>query len=85
MEQRVKYVGDILQALLIARKKKWDEGEVARMERESDIFKYVKGLIEKERQELLEKADGDEEKIDDVNYIQVSAVGVQLCYIENNY
>jgi hypothetical protein len=42
-------------------------------------------LIEKERQELLEKADGDEEKIDDVNYIQVSAVGVQLCYIENNY
>lgn len=71
MEQRVKYVGDILQALLIARKKKWDENEVARMERESETFKYVKGLVEKERKELLEEAGDDEEKIDDVNFIQV--------------
>lgn len=71
MEQRVKYVGDILQALLIARKKKWDENEVARMERESETFKYVKGLVEKERKELLEEAGEDEEKIDDVNFIQV--------------
>ncbi|CAO3693905.1 unnamed protein product [Umbelopsis ramanniana] len=70
MEQRVKYVGDILQALLIARKKKWDENEVARMERESETFKYVKGLVEKERKELLEEAGEDEEKIDDVNFIQ---------------
>lgn len=74
MEQRVKYVGDILQALLIARKKKWDEGEVVRMERESEIFKYVKGLVEKERQQLLQDANGDEEKIDDVNYIQVNGM-----------
>jgi STIP1 homology and U-box containing protein 1 len=72
MEQRVKYVGDILQALLVARKKKWDENEVARIERESEVFKYVKGLAEKERKELLEEAGDDEEKIDDVNFIQVS-------------
>lgn len=71
MEQRVKYVGDILQALLVARKRKWDENEVIRMERESEVFKYVKGLVEKERKELLEDAGQDEEKIDDINYIQV--------------
>lgn len=71
MEQRVKYVGDILQALLVARKRKWDENEVVRMERESEVFKYVKALVEKERKELLEDAGQDEEKIDDVNYIQV--------------
>lgn len=71
MEQRVKYVGDILQALLVARKKKWDEGELARIERESEIFKYVKGLLEKERKERLAAAGEDEEKIDEVNYIQV--------------
>jgi STIP1 family protein 1 len=71
MEQRVKYVGDILQALLVARKRKWDENEVVRMERESEVFKYVKALVEKERKELLEDAGQDEEKIDDINYIQV--------------
>ncbi|GAB5589674.1 hypothetical protein Unana1_04574 [Umbelopsis nana] len=69
-EQRVKYVGDILQALLVARKKKWDEGELARIERESEIFKYVKSLLEKERKERLAEAGEDEEKIDEVNYIQ---------------
>lgn len=67
----MKYVGDILQALLVARKKKWDEGELARIERESEIFKYVKGLLEKERKERLAAAGEDEEKIDEVNYIQV--------------
>jgi STIP1 family protein 1 len=72
MEQRVKYVGDILQAVLVARKKKWDENEIARIERESEVFKYVKGLVEKERKDLLNEAGNDEEKIDDVNFIQVS-------------
>ncbi|KAI7850851.1 hypothetical protein BDC45DRAFT_517299 [Circinella umbellata] len=69
IQQRVKYVNDILQALLTARKRKWDDQEAARLERESSLLQYVKGLVEADRQRQLQIAGDDEEKIDEINYI----------------
>ncbi|KAL1926245.1 hypothetical protein VTP01DRAFT_5942 [Rhizomucor pusillus] len=69
IRQKVKYVNDILQALLTARKRKWDDDEAVRLERESELLRYVKGLIEAERKRQLEDADDDQEKIDEVNYL----------------
>ncbi|ORX53183.1 the chip U-Box E3 ubiquitin ligase [Hesseltinella vesiculosa] len=66
--QRVKYVNDILQALLVARKRKWDDAEVVRLERESELLRYVKQLVEKERQEWKAEANGDEETLDEIDY-----------------
>ncbi|CAO3693334.1 hypothetical protein G6F70_007219 [Rhizopus microsporus] len=68
IQQKVKYVNDILQALLLARKKKWEDDEAIRLEKESELLRYVKGLIEKERKELLEKEGTDEEAVDTINY-----------------
>lgn len=72
IRQKVKYVNDILQALLTARKRKWDDDEAVRLERESELLRYVKGLIEAERKRQLEDADDDQEKIDEVNYLTVN-------------
>ncbi|KAG2221033.1 hypothetical protein INT45_009282 [Circinella minor] len=69
IQQRVKYVNDILQALLTARKRKWDDQEAARLERESSLLQYVKGLVEADRQRQLQIAGDDEEKIDEINYL----------------
>ncbi|KAI8062152.1 hypothetical protein BC940DRAFT_309261 [Gongronella butleri] len=67
--QRVKYVNDILQALLMARKRKWDDAESARLERESELLRYVKGLVDAERAQQLAQVDvGDDEEIDEINY-----------------
>ncbi|KAI8971874.1 hypothetical protein BDF20DRAFT_703632 [Mycotypha africana] len=69
IQKKVSYVNDILQALLVARKKKWDDDEAVRLEKESELLRYVKGLVEKERKELLEKVDpNDEEEIETINY-----------------
>ncbi|GAA5816321.1 hypothetical protein MFLAVUS_009847 [Mucor flavus] len=67
IQQKVKYVNDIIQALLVARKRKWDDDEAIRLEKEDELLRYVKGLIERERSELLSKAE-DEEAIDTINY-----------------
>ncbi|KAG1472270.1 hypothetical protein G6F56_001636 [Rhizopus delemar] len=67
IQQKVKYVNDILQALLFARKKKWEDDEAIRLEKESELLRYVKSLIEKEKSEMLEK-ETDEEGIETIEY-----------------
>lgn len=47
---------------------KWEDDEAIRLEKESELLRYVKGLIEKERKELLEKEGTDEEAVDTINY-----------------
>ncbi|CAO0798008.1 unnamed protein product [Mucor circinelloides] len=69
IQQKVKYVNDILQALLIARKRKWEDDEAIRLEKENELLRYVKGLIERDRGQQLAAADpNDEEAIDTINY-----------------
>ncbi|ORZ08354.1 hypothetical protein BCR42DRAFT_424956 [Absidia repens] len=70
MQQKVRYINDILQALLTARKKKWDGEEVKRLEREWELLRYVKGLVENERATQLEqiKDTEDIEKTEEINY-----------------
>ncbi|KAI8366060.1 Stub1 protein [Radiomyces spectabilis] len=68
-EQKVKYINDILQALLLARKKKWDDAEAVRLEKESELLRYVKGLVIAEHdRELKNVAEDDEEKKDELKY-----------------
>lgn len=73
MQQKVRYINDILQALLTARKKKWDGDEVKRLEREWELLRYVKGLVENERAAHLEqvKDSEDTEKMEEINYNSV--------------
>ncbi|KAG0175396.1 hypothetical protein DFQ28_000928 [Apophysomyces sp. BC1034] len=68
IDQKVKYVNDILHALLMARKKKWDDDEAVRLERESELLRYVKNLVQERRQKELNDAATDEEKVDEINY-----------------
>ncbi|KAF1802439.1 Stub1 protein [Mucor lusitanicus] len=69
IQQKVKYVNDILQALLIARKRKWEDDEAIRLEKENELLRYVKGLIEQDRAQQLAAVDSnDEEAIDTINY-----------------
>ncbi|KAG1146931.1 hypothetical protein G6F46_000855 [Rhizopus delemar] len=48
-------------------KYKWEDDEAIRLEKESELLRYVKGLVEKERNELLNN-EMDEEAIDTINY-----------------
>ncbi|KAI8340431.1 E3 ubiquitin-protein ligase CHIP-like protein [Chlamydoabsidia padenii] len=68
MQQKVRYINDILQALLTARKKKWDGDEVKRLEREWELLRYVKGLVENERTRQLEQVKDDTDKLEEINY-----------------
>ncbi|GAN09857.1 E3 ubiquitin-protein ligase CHIP-like isoform X2 [Mucor ambiguus] len=69
IQQKVKYVNDILQALLIARKRKWEDDEAIRLEKENELLRYVKSLIEQDRAQQLAAVDpNDEEAIDTINY-----------------
>ncbi|KAI8089304.1 Stub1 protein [Halteromyces radiatus] len=68
MQQKVKYINDILQALLMARKKKWDDDEVVRLEKECELLRYVENLVEKERTEQLDQNKDDPDKMDEINY-----------------
>ena len=63
---------------------KWDDQEAARLERESSLLQYVKGLVEADRQRQLQIAGDDEEKIDEVNYLTVSFLYLNLrLYVDN--
>ena len=55
--------------------KKWDDQEATRLERESTLLQYVKGLVEAEKQRQLAAAGEDAEKIDEINYLTVSCYG----------
>ncbi|CAG8507082.1 4802_t:CDS:10 [Paraglomus occultum] len=55
VKANVTYLGDIIQALLNARKKKWELSEREREKRETDLLKYLKGLINTERERQLQK------------------------------
>ncbi|CAI2166285.1 14569_t:CDS:1 [Funneliformis geosporum] len=52
---KVAFSGDIIQALLKARKKKWEFENQRRQKSESESLKYVKGLINAEREKQLQK------------------------------
>ncbi|KAG2205822.1 hypothetical protein INT47_004005 [Mucor saturninus] len=83
IEQKVKYVNDIIQALLVARKRKWDDDEAVRLEKEDELLHYVKGLIEKERADLL-KDTIDEEEIETINYkIDERLSQVQTVFVQS--
>ncbi|CAG8476527.1 8578_t:CDS:1 [Dentiscutata erythropus] len=49
------FSAEIVQALLSARKKKWNLEEKKRIDQESDLLRYVKGLINAERDRQLQK------------------------------
>ncbi|CAG8586605.1 31391_t:CDS:1 [Gigaspora margarita] len=49
------FSAEIVQALLIARKKKWSLEEKKRIDQESELLRYVKGLINAEREKQLQK------------------------------
>lgn len=85
IQQKVKYVNDIIQALLVARKRKWDDDEAIRLEKEFELLRYVKGLIEKERAEQLKAVDPtDEEAIDTINYhIDERLSHVQVVFVQS--
>ncbi|KAI9008842.1 E3 ubiquitin-protein ligase CHIP-like protein [Phycomyces nitens] len=68
IQQKVKYVNDILQALLMARKRRWDDEEAIRLERESELLRYVKGLIEADRDRLIKEAGDNEEAKEEADY-----------------
>ncbi|CAO3655675.1 unnamed protein product [Mucor hiemalis] len=84
IQQKVKYVNDIIQALLVARKR-WEDDEAIRLEKEFELLRYVKGLIEKERVELLKAVDPtDEEAIDTINYhIDERLSHVQVVFVQS--
>lgn len=72
-KQKVKYINDILQALLLARKKKWDDDEIIRIEKESELLHYVKQLVVKDyTQQLNEVDENDQEKIEEIKYNMVN-------------
>lgn len=81
MQQKVRYINDILQALLTARKKKWDGEEVKRLEREWELLRYVKSLVEAERIRQLDQIvdKDDTEKVEEINYNSVNP-GHHLLY-----
>ncbi|CAG8538345.1 16046_t:CDS:1, partial [Acaulospora morrowiae] len=54
-KDKFSYSGEIIQALLSARKKKWERDERNRVQRESEFLKYIKGLINAERDRQLQK------------------------------
>ncbi|CAO3639312.1 unnamed protein product [Cunninghamella blakesleeana] len=67
--QKVKYINDILQALLLARKRKWDDDEVVRLEKESELLRYVKKLVAKDYdQKLNDIGNNDPEIVEEIKY-----------------
>ncbi|ORY98805.1 hypothetical protein BCR43DRAFT_207982 [Syncephalastrum racemosum] len=68
IQQKVKYVNDILQALLMARKRKWDDDEAVRLEHESELLRYVKGLVLEEKKRDLAQVGDDPERRDEIEY-----------------
>ncbi|KAI8972084.1 hypothetical protein BDB01DRAFT_811311 [Pilobolus umbonatus] len=72
IQQKVKYVNDILQALLTARKRKWEDDEAVRLEKESELLHYVKDLIQQERDRKISEigTEGDErqEEVETIEY-----------------
>ncbi|KAI9273717.1 hypothetical protein BY458DRAFT_508018 [Sporodiniella umbellata] len=67
IQQKVKYVNDILQALLFARRKKWEDDETIRLESESELLRYLKTLIFAEREKLT-KSVQDSDAIEEIEY-----------------
>ncbi|CAG8620356.1 19185_t:CDS:1 [Cetraspora pellucida] len=49
------FAAEIVQALLNARKKKWNLEEKKRTDKDSELLRYVKGLINAERERQLQK------------------------------
>ncbi|CAG8461639.1 15131_t:CDS:1 [Funneliformis caledonium] len=52
---KVAFSAEIIQALLNARKKKWEVENQRRQKSESETLKYIKGLINAEREKQLQK------------------------------
>ncbi|RIA95290.1 STIP1 homology and U box-containing protein 1-like protein [Glomus cerebriforme] len=52
---KVNFSGEIIQALLSARKKKWESENQRRHKDETEFLKYIKGLINAEREKQLQK------------------------------
>jgi tetratricopeptide (TPR) repeat protein len=71
LDQKVSYTSDILAAILAARRRKWEKNERQRLEQESDLFRYLKTLIDADRDRKLQSFEQQTENVDDadeVNY-----------------
>ncbi|KAL1921872.1 uncharacterized protein VTP21DRAFT_10514 [Calcarisporiella thermophila] len=60
LDQQVTYTSDIVSALLKARKAKWDADETLRVQRESALLRYMRDLINQERQKQLDNVDKED-------------------------
>ncbi|CAB4476156.1 uncharacterized protein OCT59_018193 [Rhizophagus irregularis] len=55
IKDKVTFSGEIIQALLSAKKRKWELEEQRLRKNESEFLKYIKGLINTEREKQLQK------------------------------
>ncbi|RGB43637.1 hypothetical protein C1646_612681, partial [Rhizophagus diaphanus] len=65
IKDKVTFSGEIIQALLSAKKRKWELEEQRLRKNESEFLKYIKGLINAEREKQLQKV--NQNKIDQIN------------------
>ncbi|KAJ3191892.1 STIP1 y and U box-containing protein 1 [Irineochytrium annulatum] len=68
IEQRVSYAEEIAAAYRKARAKRWEVGDRRRREERSDLYRYLTGMVERDRnRQLSQLAAGDEESRQEVN------------------
>ncbi|PKY46376.1 U-box domain protein [Rhizophagus irregularis] len=62
IKDKVTFSGEIIQALLSAKKRKWELEEQRLRKNESEFLKYIKGLINAEREKQLQKVNQKENR-----------------------
>jgi STIP1 family protein 1 len=71
IEQKVVYADEIAMAVRKARAKRWELEDRKRREEESDLYRYLTGLVDRDRRRQLEQAeDMSQEDKDQVNDLQ---------------
>jgi len=68
LDQRISYTSDILEAILRARRKKWEKNERQRLKQDSELFRYLKTLIDADRDKKLESFEQQSNDADEINY-----------------
>jgi hypothetical protein len=53
LEQKVAYAEEILEACRRAKKMRWEKEDARRREETSEMYRYLKGLIERDRKRLV--------------------------------
>ncbi|KAJ3222417.1 STIP1 y and U box-containing protein 1 [Clydaea vesicula] len=69
VSQNVNYTADILAASRKVKTLKWEQMDLKRRETESDLYRYLTGLIERDRRRMLQEInEADSEYVDITNY-----------------